>query len=259
MQFKEARQAKEQLNEQLEQFAKELATLVALKDQAARVAAEEQALRQFLSERFKDYFHQDHLEATFLGLRRKRTTARLQAAQAALQLVQDLLAPDPFLEELQTLLREYDPKNEHIESAQLTGNAQAARDQLAQFDVRLQEIRSAISRGNGWIETFSIKKPGLKPAIFQLAYAFWQEREKGTPVPPELLKEVHPEIVECLREQKLIPHRLKEEATTETSYGPYFKYRWREGNSPIYTISLGRISTRPEMVPFRPHIRFSRD
>jgi hypothetical protein len=260
VQFKEARLAKEQLDEQLALFAEGLDALSPLEGLDARISVEEEALRHFLSTRYQDYFHQDHIEATFLWLRRKRAIARLQAAQAALNLIQELLAPDTFVDELQALLRESDLENENVDRVQLTGNAQAAREQLAQYDARLQEIRTAISRGNGWIEQFYITKLGFKPAILALAYALWKEREEGKPVSPEVLAAVHPEIADCLRERKPIPLRLKEEATTETAYGPYYKYRWREGNSPIYTISLGRLSDRPEyMLPFRPYIRFSKE
>ena len=46
----------------------------------------------------------------------------------------------------------------------------------------------------------------------------WQEAKAGVSVPPELLASVHPEIVECLRDHKPIPRRLKEEAAQEISY-----------------------------------------
>ncbi len=260
VQFKEARLAKEQLAEQLERFTELLHALAPLEEIAGRFEAEDEALRHYLAEHYQDYFHVDHIEATFLWLRRRRAIARLQAAQAALNLVQELLAPDPFVDDLLEMVRERSPEEVEADRGQLTGNAQGVREQLARFDARLQEIRAAITRGNGWIEQFYVHKPGWKPEILKLAYAFWQERKTGAPVPPEAFASVHPEIAECLRERKPIPLRLKEEATQEMSYGPYFKYRWREGNSPIYTISLGRVSERPEgMLPFRPHIRFSRE
>ena len=261
-QIKEARRAKEQVAEHLEQFVEMLHALAPLEGVADRFEDEDEALRHYLAAHFQDYLHVDHLEATFLWLRRRRAMARLQAAQAAqaaLNLVQELLAQDPFVDELLNLLRERSPEEVEVDRNQLTGNAQAAREQLAQFDVRLQEIRAAITRGNGWIERYFIHKPGWRPEVIKLAYAFWQEAKAGVPVPPELQALVHPEIVECLRDHKPIPRRLKEEATQEMSYGPYYKYRWREGNSPIYTISLGLLSERPEgMLPFRPYIRFSR-
>lgn len=260
VQFQEARQAKEQLEEQLTLFTEELHALSTFEALPAQIKAEDEAMRHFLAERYEDYFHQDHIESTFLWLRRRRTITRLQAARAALTLVQDLLAPDTFVDQLQELVRERLIDAVEMDRAQLTGNAEVARHQLANYDAQLQEIRAAITRSNGWIETYYVKKTGFRPEVIALAYAFWHEREKGTPVLPEVIAAVHPEIAECLRERKAIPLRLKEEATTETSYGPYFKYRWREGSSPIYTISLGRLSDRPEgMLPFRPYIRFSRD
>jgi hypothetical protein len=252
VQMKEARRAKDQLAEQLEHFAELLHALSPLEEVTDRFEAEDEALHHYLTEHYQDYFHVDHIEATFLWLRRRRAIDRLQAAQTALNLVQELLVPDPFVDELLDMVRERSPEEVEADRGQLTGNAQAVREQLARFDARLQEIRAAITRGNGWIEQFYVHKPGWKPEIIKLAYAFWQERKQGTPVPPE--------IAEYLRDRKPIPLRLKEEATQEMSYGPYYKYRWREGNSPIYTISLGRISERPEgMLPFRPSIRFSRD
>jgi hypothetical protein len=260
VQFKEARRAKEQLAEQLERFTELLPALAPLEEIAGRFEAEDEALRHYLDEHYQDYFHVDHLTATFLWLRRRRAIARLQAAQAALSLVQELLAPDPFVDNLLEMLQERAPEDVEVDRAHVTGNAQVVREQLAHYDAQLQAIRAALTRGNGWIEQFYVHKAGWKPEVIKLAYAFWQERKQGTPVLSEVLAQVHPEIVECLRERKPIPIRLKDEATQEMSYGPYFKYRWREGNSPIYTISLGRISERPEgMLPFRPYIRFSRE
>lgn len=260
VQVMEARLAKEQLAEQLERFTELLHPLAPLEKVADRFEAEDEALRQYLVERYQDYFHVDHIEATFLWLHRRRAIARLQAAQAALDLVQELLAPDTFVDDLLETLREHTPEDAEVDRAHVTGNAQVVREQLAHYDAQLQAIRAAITRGNGWIERFYVHKAGWKPEIIKLAYAFWQERKTGTPVSPELLAQVHPEIAACLRERKPIPLRLKEEATTETDYGPYYKYRWREGNSPIYTISLGRLSERTEeMLPFRPSIRFSRE
>jgi hypothetical protein len=260
VQIEEASRAKEQLDEQLAHFAEALRGLVLPEEIASRIAAEDQTLRHFLAEHYSDYFHQDHLEATFLLLRRRRILARLQAAQAALNLVQELLAPDPFVDDLLEMVRERDPEDVEVDRAHVTGDAQAVREQLAHYEAQLQGIRAAISRGNGWIERFYVRKSGFKPEILKLAYAFWKEREQGMPVPPDVLAKVHPDIAECLRERKPIPLRLKEEATAEMDYGPYYKYRWREGNSPIYTISLGRLSERPEgMLPFRPYIRFSKE
>jgi hypothetical protein len=260
VQFDEARTALAQLDAQLDQFVHTLRDLAPLEDIATRFAAEDQALRHFLAEHYHDYLHVDHIEATFLLLRRRRILARLQAAQAALNLVQELLAPDPFVDDLLEMLRERNPEDVEVDRDQVAGNAQAVREHLAHYEAQLQAIRAAISRGNGWVEQFYVRKTGFKPEILKLAYAFWKERDQGSPVPPDVLASVHPYIAECLRERKPIPLWLKEEATTEMSYGPYYKYRWREGNSSIYTISLGRLSERPEgMLPFRPYIRFSKE
>jgi hypothetical protein len=260
VQFKEARFVKEHLAEQLERFVGMLHGLAPLAEVAKRIEAEDEALRHYLAEHYQDYFHVEHLTATFLWLRRRRAIARLQAAQAALSLVQELLTPDSFVDDLLEMLCERAPEDVEVDRAHVIGNAQVVRELFTHYDAQLQAIRAALTRGNGWIERFYIRKATWKPEVVKLAYAFWQERKQGTPVSPEALAKVHPEIAECLRNRKPIPLRLKDEATQEMPYGPYFKYRWREGASPIYTISLGRISERQEgMVPFRPYIRFSKE
>src|SRR5690349_16314670 len=80
VQLKEAAAAKEQLEEQLTLFEQDLQALAPLQELAGRIEAEDDTLRQFLAKRYADYFHQDHIEATFLWLRRRRATARVQAA-----------------------------------------------------------------------------------------------------------------------------------------------------------------------------------
>ena len=262
VQIKEAQAAREELEEQLEIFLQRLHALASLEGVADRIEDEDAALRRYLAAHYADYFHVDHLEATFLWLRRRRAIARLQAAQAALALVEELLAPDPFVDELLALLAERRPESVEVDRGQLTGNAQAARARLARFEVRLKEIRAAITRGNGWIEQTYVRKPeSFRPEVVSLASAYRNERQHGTPVPPGVLARVHPEIAECLREQKPIPRRLKEAATQETVYGPYYRYRWLEAEDGFtYTISLGRLSERPAgLLPFRPYIRFSRE
>jgi hypothetical protein len=173
VQVKEARLVKEHLAEQLERFVEMLHALAPLEEIADRFEAEDEALHHYLAEHYQDYFHVDHLTATFLWLRRRRAIARLQAAQAALNLVQELLAPDSFVDGLLEMLRERNAEDVEVERDQLTGNAQATREQLAQYDAQLQAIRAAISRGNGWIEQFYVHKAGWKPEIIKLAYAFW--------------------------------------------------------------------------------------
>src|SRR5579859_4607483 len=177
-QMKEAQAARKQLDEQLALFIQELQALAPLQEISDRIEAEDEAIRHFLAQRYGDYFHQDHIESTFLWLRRRRATARLQAAQAALSLVQELLAPDDFVDQLQDLLSEMPAEDVEVNRAQLTGHAKAARDQLANYDGRLGKIRAAITRGNGWIETYYVNKTGFRPEVIALAYALWHEREK---------------------------------------------------------------------------------
>ena len=83
VQIKEARAAREQLEGQFELFLERLHALASLEGVADRFEDEDEALRRYLSAHFQDYLHVDHLEATFLWLRRRRALARLQAAQAA--------------------------------------------------------------------------------------------------------------------------------------------------------------------------------
>lgn len=259
VQIKEAQSARELMEEQLEMFLQRLHALASLEGVADRIEDEDTALRRYLAAHYTDFFHVDHLEATFLWLRRRRAVARLQAAQAALTLVEELLAPDPFVDELLALLAERRPESVEVDRGQLTGNAHAARARLAQFEARLQEIRAAITRGNGWVEETYVRKPeSFRPEVIALAIAYRNKRQDGTPVPPEVLARVHAEIAACLRERRPIPRRLKKEATHEAVYGPYYRYRWLEPDGFTYTISLGRLSDRPEgPLPFRPYVRLS--
>lgn len=258
VQIEEAQLVREHLEVEMERFLEHLHALAPLEEVADRIEAEDEALRRYLADHYQDFFHVDHIQATFLWLRRRRALARLQAAQAALRLAQDLLAPDTFVEDLLIQLRERSAEDVEVDRARVTGDAQAARSQIVRYDEQLQQIRAAIVRGNGWVERYYIKKAAWRPEVVKLARAFEHERKKGTPVSPELLAQVDPEIAECLRERKLIPLRLKPQATQENTYGPYFKYRWREGDH-FYTISLGRVSERPEgMLPFPATLRFSR-
>lgn len=258
VQFEEARKARAALDEQLTHFSVMLEALAELETVPERMEEEEQALQHFLEAHYQDHKHVEHLEATFLWLRRRRALARLQAAQSALQLAQELLAPDPFVPQLMEILQTQPAEEVEVDRSQLTGHAQAVHDQLGHFEQRLGEIQEAISRGNGWIESFYVTKKGVKPAIIRLAVALRKERQEGTPVPPHLLMGIHPDVVKCLRENRPIPKKLMAEVMDLLTYGPYFKFRWREGNSPIYTISLGRHSDEAPEFFSRPRIRFSR-
>ena len=85
--------------------------------------------------------------------------------------------------------------------------------QLAAFDEQVRLMRSAITSGNGWFETYFITKE-------RISFEARQYLKRGEQVPE------HVPLFE-----KVI-------------YGPYLKYRWREEGSakaPLYTIQMGLI------------------
>lgn len=179
-------------------------------DPAAPLSTEDETLRRVIRERYVEHKHRDHIHATFMALRRKCLLARLQAAQAVLEMVKDLLAPeDSLLQDLLAALQD-DPKEADIEQAQLVGDARAMRARLARLDEQLQAIRTSATIGNGWFERFYVSKTRLSREFMELA-------KKKRPIPADL------------------------DPFETVTYGPYLKYRWREGPGPIYTISMGLI------------------
>jgi len=106
-QIKEARNYRLLLTEQIRQLQTLLAELEQLDDPGAQMSREENALKTFLWQNYQDHKHRDHILATFLGIRRKRLLERLQAAQAAIELVRDFLAPDHrIVQELQQAIEQ---------------------------------------------------------------------------------------------------------------------------------------------------------
>jgi hypothetical protein len=242
--FREARNLQALIIEQIGQINGQLTGLMEQDDPGAAISAEENALKAFLWDTYKEHKHRDHIIAVFLAMRRRRLQSRLEAAYSALEICKDLLTPDDkILQELRCALHkepeeeqaaqveqekgdEQAPASEEEEAQQqepgdneppqiteqhIFGNAPALRQQLAQFDERVKLIRGAISEGIGWFEEFYVKKWRANPEA--LAYVARKE-----PIPEGVPLSV--------------PYLC----------GPYLKYRWREsGYGPIYTISMGRI------------------
>src|SRR6266536_1133730 len=236
VEFREARNLRALIIEQINQLNGLLTDLVGQDDPGAAISAEENALKAFLWDVYKEHKHRDHIIASFLAMRRKRLYSRLQAAYMALEVAAELLTPDDIiLKELRRVLykepagkqaaqveqqeegngaetqQEQDDQPPKITDKHIYGNAPALRQQLATFDQRIKAIRSTISEGIGWFEEFYIQKWRTNPeALTYIA--------RGEPLPKDV-----PEVISYL-------------------LGPYLKYRWREsGHGPIYTISMGRI------------------
>jgi hypothetical protein len=239
VEFREAQNLHTLIMEQIAQINGQLTGLVGQGDPGAAISAEENALKAFLWQEYREHKHRDHIIAVFVAMRRRRLQSRLEAAHAALEIAADLLTPDDkILQELRRALhkepaqeqatQQEQPEGEGEEEAQqgpgddrhrppqitakhIFGNAPVLRQQLAQFDERVKLIRGTISEGIGWFEEFYVEK--------------WR---------------ANPEALAYVARHELVP----EDVPLSVPYlcGPYLKYRWREsGYGPIYTISMGRI------------------
>ena len=205
-----AQQLLEQVRERLEGVVGTLDVMNQAGDPLTSMLAEDQALQQVIRRRYAEHKHRDHILATFMALYRKRLLARLQAAQAALDLAKEFLSPEnTFLENVQQALATESPPADPGQ-AQLVGEPLRVKGQLKSYEERLQTIRKAITAGNGWFETFFVTRTRLKPEFRELARRRQPFPEGGDPY-------------------------------ETVTYGPYLKYRWREGQGPIYTISMGLI------------------
>ena len=228
-QVKEARNYQLLLTEQISSLQALLAEVEPLGEPSAQMSQEENALKAFLWETYRDHKHRDHIVATFLALRRKRLLERMQAAEVALELARDFLAPDHrILQELQQAIEqarqsqgqgaqkqdeEPQPLAHQVNHRHIYGDAERTRMQLAQFDALVKQMRSTITSGSGWFEEFFVTKQRISLA----ARAYMKE---GKAIPEDV-----PFFEDVL-------------------YGPYLKYRWREEGSKraaMYTVQLGRI------------------
>jgi hypothetical protein len=234
------------LAEQISKLQKIQTALNELDDPGVMISKEENALKVFLWEHYKEHKHRDHIAATFLALRRQRLLARLQAAEAALEVAVDLLWPDDtILTELQAavehLQREEQRRSQQsktqppgsqpeeeaqeasdlqeeelddlpqINSRHIYSNTSAARARLAEFDKQVGIMRAGMSPAIGWFEEYYVKKTRITAQARQ-----YLKRNEPIPEGVPLLEEVW--------------------------YGPYLKYRWQETtDGPMYTIQMSLI------------------
>jgi hypothetical protein len=243
VQLDEARNVHEQPGTIAARLPDLLATLEQFQQTPARLSEEDQALMKFLGEHYSDRKHVDHIRATLMIFRRKRALARLQAAESALRLALELLAPDPLIPHLIELLQAGPGPvaRAEIDREQLTGSPRHLDEQLTNVNVRLREIQAALGQSNGWIDIQYVRRELVRQVVKYIA-ALNKQREDGTPVPAELEREIDPELAAIIRARKEIPERLEPEVYETVSYGPYPFFRWREGKGPIYAVSLADIS-----------------
>jgi len=244
VQLDEARNLNAQLLTTAAQLPELLAELSEFQQVPTRLAEEDEALAAFLREHYSDRKHVDHIRATLLIFRRKRALARLQAAESALRLAQELLAPDPLIPHLIELLQAgSDPvARTEIDREQLTGSPRLLDEQLTQVKAHLREIQAVLGQGNGWIDIQYVRRECVRPIVVQYVIALNQQRDDGTPIPAELEREIDPELVSVIQTRKEIPEHLEPQVYETVSYGLYPFFRWREGKGPIYAVSLADTS-----------------
>jgi hypothetical protein len=244
VQLDEARNLNAQLLTTAAQLPELLAALEEFQQVPTRLAEEDEALAAFLREHYSDRKHVDHIRATLLIFRRKRALARLQAAESALRLAQELLAPDPLIPRLVELLQAGPGPvaRAEIDREQLTGSPRHLDEQITQVKDRLREIQAALGQGNGWIDIQYVRRERVRPIVVQYIIALNKQREDGTPVPAELEREIDPELAAVIQARQEIPERMAPLVYETVSYGPYPFFRWREGRGPIYAVSLADTS-----------------
>jgi hypothetical protein len=154
VQTKEARRVAEQLSDAAQQVPELLAGLQEHQQVPERLVAEDEALAVFLLGHYAKRKHVDHIQETLLIFRRKRALARIQAAQVALALAQELLAPDPLIPDLIALLQAGSGPmfQAEVDRERLTGSPRLLDTQLVEVKERLHIIQAALTQGNGWIE-----------------------------------------------------------------------------------------------------------
>jgi len=154
VQLDEARRVGEHLTVAAAHLPERLAALEEFQQVPERLAAEDDALATFLGEHYSGRKHVDHIQATLMIFRRKRALARLQAAESALRLAQELLAPDPLIPRLVELLQAGPGPVAlaEIDREQLTGSPRLLDEQITLVKDRLREIQATLGQGNGWID-----------------------------------------------------------------------------------------------------------
>ena len=260
-----------------------LSEIESLDDPSAPFSQADTVAQQAIWDRFKSRKHHEHLQAAFARLRRLRLLSRLEAAQDLLNLAVDLLTEEETL--IQEFLASVDealiqkaanilsiPSNlpesgqadieEHVDwriqgakgsIEQFVGSATSTRDRLRAFDECARHIRETLSKGSGWFEVYFTYKKRPKPEVKDYFSAFVLEQQEGIPIPREVLEAVHPvvrarwdEVVLYMRDGKLPAKDLAILALDRIPFGPYARYRWREGKGPIYMISLGPLDIEPD-------------
>jgi hypothetical protein len=231
-------------------------------------AADQQA-NQIVEKRFGNRKHLQHLQWFFALLRRKRLLGRLQAIEAALDLVNGLLLTEETLtQEFLTALQTHEetppirtPLTREEERLQGIGepltliipSAKQSRQLLTHFEKRLPDLRRHLSLYSGWFEVFYVPKRHYKPTLIAYAESLEQEQKQKIPIPEAVTQALHPEVVGYLRlgiMPKDMPKALSDEIYDIIEEGPYVRYRWREQKH-IYTISLGLLDDYPPY-PFVP-------
>ncbi len=188
-----------------------LAALEEFQQVPERLAAEDDALATFLGEHYSGRKHVDHIQATLMIFRRKRALARLQAAESALRLAQELLAPDPLIPRLVELLQAGPGPVAlaEIDREQLTGSPRLLDEQITLVKDRLREIQATLGQGNGWIDIQYVHRERVRPIVVQYIIALNKQRDDGTPVPAELEREIDPELAAVIQARQEIPKRLE--------------------------------------------------
>jgi hypothetical protein len=205
------------------------------------VTAKEREAQQVFAERFERVKHAEHLQATLAVLRRRRLLARLQALEEVLLLASLLeldIFRDGFLQDLYDTLNE-----EQRQQMKLLGDVRRSRQQLSSAEGHLSRIRQLLTVANGYFETYVIPKRSVPAALMSLLDAI-QLHKEGQPIPENMIASVPEDVQETLRALKPGDHLPEDvlEVAQLAYWGPYLKYRWREGSTgPLYTIALGKI------------------
>jgi hypothetical protein len=248
--IEEAAQLQDRRDHALGSVRQALSYVTNLLGDAEQLAQKDEKTDQQVKQLFQDqeaHKHLEHFIATFAVLRRKRDLARLQAANEALHLAAGLLIEvfhdDPFLEDLEEVMREDRDRKE------LTG-VKKSRNRLGRFEEVLHRIRNLLTAGNGWFELFYLPRRSIPIGLMNILEIVKRVQKQGLPyaeLPPELFDQVPEEVVPLLEEvhqgEPLSPELR--EIVALAYYGPYGAYRFMEMfRGPKNTVYLGRIFSK---------------
>ncbi len=248
--IEEAMQLQDQRNRALASVRQALSSTTNLLGDAEQLIQKDERADQRVKQLFQDqeaHKHLEHFIATFAVLRRKRDLARLQAANEALHLAAGLLIEvfhdDPFLEDLEEVMREDRDRKE------LTG-VKKSRDRLGWFEDAIHRIRNLLTAGNGWFEFFYIPRRGVPVGLMNVVEIVKRIQKQGVPyaeLPSKLFDQVPEEVIpllEAVRPGSPLSPELQE-IVSLAYYGPYASYRFMEFfRGPKNTVYLGRIFSR---------------